>query len=168
MNVTSDPLVYVQTRFVFERTFYTKSKQNFKILKRCYPCERTTTFVVNVLRSVEVALVVLSAFGAVPLTNLGILKYGVLVATVVAELARREKAVYKHDLRAVPFREVFQLFYEVYESKVLDFLPVFPLKKLEIQGFKTDENVLLTQFMGESPVPIVPLVLDGAVRSGEI
>ena len=163
MNATSDPLVYVQTRFVFERTL----TYNFKILKRCQPRERPTTLVVNVLCGVKVALVKLSAYGANPLANLEILEFGVLVAARVAKLARREKAVYKHDLRTVPFREVFQLFHEVYESKILDFLPMFPLEKLEIQGFKTDEVVLLTQFMGESPVPIVPLVLDGAVRSVE-
>ena len=164
MNVTSDPLVYVQTRFVFERIL----TYNFKILKLCCPREHPSTFVVNVLRSVEVALVVLSTCRTDPLTNLEILEFGVLVAAVVTELARREKSVYEHDLCAIPFREVFQLFHKVYKSKVLDFLPVFPLEKLEIQGFKTDEIVLLTEFMSESPVPIVPLVLDGAICSVEI
>ena len=105
------------------------------------------------------------ALGAYPLTNLEILEFGVLVATRVTELTRREKAVYEHDLRAVTFREVFQLFHEVYESEILDFLPVFPLEKLEIQGFKADEVVLLTEKVCQAPVPIVTLVLDGAVRS---
>ena len=119
----------------------------------------------NVLCGVEVALVGGTAFGADPLANLEILEFRVLLAARVAELARREKSVYEHDLCAVSFREVFQFFHEVYEAKVLDFLPVFPLEELEIQGFKADEIVLLTQFMGESPVPIVPFVLDGAMRS---
>ena len=161
MNVTSDPLVYVQTRFVFERTL----SYNFKILKLGQSCECPPTFVVNVLRSVEVALVVLSTFGTDPLTNLEILEFMVLVATIVTELTRWEETVYKHDLRAIPFCKVFQLFYEVYESKVLDFLPMFPLEKLEIQGFKADQIVLLTQFMSQVPVPIVPLVLNRSIRS---
>ena len=103
MNVASDPLVYVQTRFIFERTL----TYNFKILKLCQPRERTSTFVVNVLCSVEVALVVLSAFGADPLTNFEILERWILVATRVADLTRREETVYEHNLCAVMFREVF-------------------------------------------------------------
>ena len=111
---------------------------------------------------------VLATFGTDPLTDFEILEFRVLVATVVAELARREKSVYKHDLCAIPFRKVLQFFHEVYESEVLDFLPMFPLEKLEVQGFKTDEVVLLAEKVSESPVPIVPLVLDGAVRSIEV
>ena len=88
MNVTSDPLVYVQTRIVFERTL----TYDFKILKLCHPRERPSTFVVNVLRSVEVALVVLPAHRADPRANLEILEFWVLVTTRVAELARREKS----------------------------------------------------------------------------
>ena len=121
----------------------------------------------NVLRGVEVALVGGAALGTDPLTNLEILEFGVLAATRVAELARREETVDEHDLCAVTLREVFQLFNKVYESKVLDFLPMFPLEKLKIQGLKADEVVLLTQFMSESPVPIVPLVLDLSVCSVE-
>ena len=121
----------------------------------------------NVLRRVEVTLVVLSAHGTSPLSDFQILERGILVAARVAELARRKKAVYKHNLCVVPFRDVFQFFNEVYEPKVLDFLPMFSLEKLEIQGLKTDNVVLLAEFMGESPVPIVSLVLDGAVRSVE-
>ena len=59
MNVASDPLVYVQTRFVFERTL----TYNFKTLKLSHPRERTSAFIVNILRGVEIALVALSAFG---------------------------------------------------------------------------------------------------------
>ena len=92
----------------------------------------------NVLRRVEVTLVVLAAHRADPLANLEILEFGVLVATVVTELTRREETIYKHDLGAVTLREGFQLFYEVYEPKVLDFLPMFPLEKLEIQGLKAN------------------------------
>ena len=110
---------------------------------------------------------VLSAFGTDPLTDFEVLEVRVLVATRVAELARREKAVYEHDLCAVTLREVFQLFNKVYKTEVLDFLPMFSLEKLEIQGLKTDNVVLLAEFMGESPVPIVPLVLDRSVRSVE-
>ena len=106
-----------------------------------------------------------TAFGADPFTDLEILEFGVLAATVVAELARREEGVDEHNLCAIPFCEVFQLFNKVYEPEILDFLPVFPLEKLKIQCFKTNEIVFLTQFMSESPVPIVPLVLDCSVRS---
>ena len=59
----------------------------------------------NVLRGVEVALVVLPAHRADPLTNLEVLEFWVLAATVVAELARREEGVYKHDLCSVTFRQ---------------------------------------------------------------
>ena len=86
----------------------------------------------NVLCGVEVALVVLAAHRADPLANLEILEFGVLVATVVTELTRREETIDKHDLCAVTLREVFQLFHKVYKSKVLDFFPMFPLEKLEI------------------------------------
>ena len=161
MNVTSNPLVYVQTRFVFERTL----TYNFKILKLCHPRKRPSTFVVNVLRRVEVALMGGTAYGTDPRANLEILEFGVLVAARVAELTRREETIHEHDLCAVTFCEGFQLFYEVYESKILDFLPVFPLEKLKVQGFKTDEIVLLTEKMSQAPVPIVPLVLDSAIRS---
>ena len=102
MNVPSDPLVYVQTRFVFERTLI----YNFKILKLCQPREHTSTFVVNVLRCVEVALVGGATFGTDPLTNLEILEFRVLVAARVAELAQREKAVYEHNLCAVTTRQI--------------------------------------------------------------
>ena len=128
MNVTSNPLVYVQTRFIFERTL----TYDFKILKLCQPRECPPTFLVNVLRGVEVALVGGAALGADPRANLEILEFGVLVATRVAELTRWEEGVDEHNLCAVPFREVFQLFNKVYEPKILDFLPVFPLEKLEI------------------------------------
>ena len=83
MNVTSDPLVYVQTRFVFERTL----TYNFKILKLCQPRERSTTFVVNVLRGVEVSLVGGTACGTDPRANLEILEFWALETARVAELA---------------------------------------------------------------------------------
>ena len=82
MTVPSDPLVYAQTRFIFERTL----TYDFKIPKLSQPRECPPAFVMNVLRSVEIALVVLSANRADPLADVKILERGVLETARVAEL----------------------------------------------------------------------------------
>ena len=55
----------------------------------------------NILRSVEVALIMLSAFGTDLLTDFEVFERGILVVARVAELARREETVYEHDLCAI-------------------------------------------------------------------
>lgn len=122
------------------------------------------SFFVDVLSRVAVAIVMCSAFRAIPCADAHVLDFLVLEAAGVTKLTGREEFPDMDD-GCPEFRaDVFQKADEFGETIVRNFLPMPHLHPLHVEVFEADDGILLAEGSRQFPMERPPLVRHAAMQ----